>query len=265
MMNLESKWMKVGLCAALGLTMMVAAPGCSNEPEQQVNLAPPPPPPPPPEPPKPAITPIEQLMGDLNIDQRVMLPEDRAPNNDIDRRAVLTFFDAIARGNTAALKEMLPLTDQLELTALIESGAWDKTVKAIQSIEIQTGNHEENKCALAVIEVSDGGNFSYQPQLWYFTTETEDEVQFEAAPTPPGIMDRLSGDDWIAAWHQILEEEAMLAMRNDEIEEFQQRNVEGDDKKTEQVQRGKDDGAGSLRQPTGPPEAPPDPGMPGGR
>jgi hypothetical protein len=262
MMNLDRKWMNVALCATMGLTVCIVAPGCSNEPEQQVNLAPPPPPPPPAEPPKPSVTPVEQLMVDLNIDPKVVLPEERAPDNDVDRTAVLVFFDAIARGNAEALKPMMPLTDQLELTALIESGEWQKTASKIQSVEIQTGTYEENKCALAVIEVGNGANMTFQPQLWYYHTE-EDQPQFEAAPTPPNIMDKLSGDDWIAAWHAILEEEAMLAMRLDEIEEFQQRNLEESKDKPEQ--EAADSGKGTFRTPSGPPQAPPDPGVPGGR
>ena len=65
----------------------------------------PPPPPvvtrvaPPPPPPKPTVTPIDQLMVQLGIDERVQLLEEDAPAKEDDRRAVLEFFDAFARGD----------------------------------------------------------------------------------------------------------------------------------------------------------------------
>lgn len=213
----------IGLCviACAGMSLLLAA--CSSEEPQQVVVAPAPPPPPPP--PAPLVTPIDQLMMDLNIDPRVVLPEERAPDNNIDRKAVLVFFDAIARGNAQSLKGMLPLTDQLELAALVDSGAWKATVDSIQRIEVQTGtNSLSQKCALAVIEVGKLSNMTFQPQLWYYTTADEDPI-FEAAPSPPGIMDKLSGD-WIAAWHQVLEAEMALAMKPEEDLSVPQKNLD---------------------------------------
>jgi hypothetical protein len=37
-----------------------------------------------------------------------------------------------------------------------------------------------------------------------------------AAPSPPGILDRLTGTDWIKAWHDVLEEEMALAHQPDD-------------------------------------------------
>jgi hypothetical protein len=223
MKNLNNKWMSVGLCVALTACALISQ-GCEEEPPPVVQAPPPPPPPPPPAP--PAVTPIEQLMIDLNIDPRVSLPEEKAPDNDPDRKAVLVFFDAFARGNEQAVKDMLSLADQLELEALVKSGSWQTTVKNIQSINVQAGAYDVNKCALAVIEVGKGSRMTFQPQLWYYTTE-EDAAKFEAVPTPPGIMDRLSGDDWIEAWHQLLDDEQRIALIDDEVEELVKRNVEG--------------------------------------
>src|SRR5262245_58454972 len=111
----------MALCIAAGaLTLGLA--GCGDDQPQQQAIQPPPPPPEVPAP--PPVTSIEDLMAELNIDQRIALPEDKAPASDPERRAILTFFDAIARGNAQSLRGMLAVTDQLELDALVESGAW---------------------------------------------------------------------------------------------------------------------------------------------
>jgi hypothetical protein len=173
---------------------------------------------------------IEQLMADLSIDRRIKLPEDKAPDNEADRKAVLVFFDAMVRCNVQSFKGMLPLADQLELTALVDAGQLKPTIDKIKQVEIQTGKNSLNqKCALAVIEVADGPEINFQPQLWYYTTDSENPL-FEAAPTPPGILDKLSGD-WIAAWHQILADELAQAEKTDVDVAMAQRNLDsGDDK-----------------------------------
>src|SRR5262245_39233179 len=186
MINRKTNWVSLGLCGVVLAGAAVAINGCTGEEDQQVQ-APPTPPPPPPPPPVPSVTPVDQLMEELNIDKRVMLPEEKAPGNDVDRKAVLVFFDALARGNAPSFKGMLPLAEQMELNALVESGAWKQTSSSIKKIDVQTGDHAGNKCALAIIEVS-GGTEPFQPQLWYYTTE-EESSKFEAAAAPPGIMD----------------------------------------------------------------------------
>ncbi len=170
----------------------------------------------PPPPPAPKLTPISELMTQLGIDERVRLPEDRAPDNDEARRAVLEFFDAIARGDDQALASMVATTDRLELEALVESGAWRETTANISRIDVQTGSNPDDPqdtCALAVVYVGS----SFQPQLWhYYRDDDMGGMRFDAAPTPPGIMDRLSGTDWIAAWFDVLAQEMALANRPDD-------------------------------------------------
>lgn len=223
-MNRNAQWTALAACAVALAGSMLTLGGCAGEDDQQVAVVPPPPPPPPP-PPAPAVTPIADLMAELNIDKRVVLPEERAPATDPERKAVLVFFDAFARGNAQALRSMLPLSDQLELKALVDSGDWEKTASQIQRIEVQTGSNNLNqKCALAVFEVGHGATTNFQPQLWYYTLE-EDAAMFEAAPTPPGILDKLSGD-WIAAWHQILAAELELAQKPDDDVTVPQRNLD---------------------------------------
>ena len=204
----------VRAAAVLSVAAALAMIGCAGEePKQVAAVAPPPPPPSPP--PKPLSTPVEQLMDELNIDRRIVLAEERAPDNDVDRKAVLVFFDALARGNSQSFKGMLPLADQMELNALVQSGAWKDTTSKITKVEVQTGKNSLNlKCALAVVEVGSGADMTFQPQLWYYNSEREEPV-FEAAPTPPGILDKLSGD-WIASWHEVLAAEFALAEKPDD-------------------------------------------------
>jgi hypothetical protein len=224
MMNHKSNRFVFELSIVCCAAMLAFLPGCGGGEAEQAAVAPPPAPAPAP-PPPPAVTPIAQLMEQLNIDPRVRLPEERAPDNDVDRKAVLVFFDAFARGNAKSVKTMLPLTDQMELDALTESGAWQSSVKDIQMIDVRTGaNSLGQKCALAVIEVGSGAVTSFQPQLWYFTADARTSL-FEAAPTPPGIIDRLSGN-WIDTWHKILAKELALADQPEGIYEIPKKNLD---------------------------------------
>src|SRR3982750_225090 len=102
-MNHKQTLIASGMCV-LASAVLATSPGCSKHEEETVAVAPPPPPPPAPEAPK--VTPIDQLMAQLNIDPKVHLPEAKAPDNDEDRKAVLVFFDSFARGNAQALKTM---------------------------------------------------------------------------------------------------------------------------------------------------------------
>ena len=156
-------------------------------------------------------------MQQMGIDERVHLPEDEAPGQDAARRALLTFFDAFVRGDDRTLGEMLPLTDRLELQALVASGAWTSQAEGIRGVSIRTGISPMGQpCALGIFETwTARRSYKDQVQLWYFEEDAGGTFVFEAVPTPPGIIDRLSGD-WIDRWHEILEEELVLADTPDE-------------------------------------------------
>ncbi len=213
MTSRNSKGIGAAVAGFACIVVVAGLPGCgSDEPEPTAvvarNYTPPPPPP-------PKLTPISELMAQLGIDERVRLPEDKAPDNDPARRAVLEFFDAFARGDDQAVASMISTADRLELEALVDSGTWDETTAQITRIDVQTGSDPQDPsdtCALAVLFVSD----SFQPQLWHYGIDM-DGPRFDAAPTPPGIMDRLSGVDWIAAWFEVLREEIALADKPDEV------------------------------------------------
>ena len=181
-------------------------------PDPQANKTPPPPPPPPP----PKVTPIKDLMAELNIDPRIVMDENAAPNSDAERRAVLTFLDAVTRGNATAVRDMLSMDDQLILEQLIDSGRWDSTVQDIDSVMVMTGPNTNrtdigsstaNLAVLAIFTV----NNEFQPTMWYL----EDDV-FAAGPTPPDIDRRFSAATLrglIDSWHQIVDEERAEGQR----------------------------------------------------
>ena len=123
MMNRNaSRIVKCGVSAlALG-AISVAFIGCSGEEEAPVAMAPPPPPPPA-APPPPAVTPIDELMAMLNIDPRVRLPEDKAPDNDIDRKADSPAA-AISSASSPAAISLDSLSRDLAGSAKTEDPSW---------------------------------------------------------------------------------------------------------------------------------------------
>lgn len=171
-------------------------------------------------PPKaPTVTPVADLMARYSIDERILFPEDRAPDSTQDRVAVLEFFDAFARGDNDALRTMMSDLDADELDLVAGTQAWKDTIDGITEVRVRTGTGPlGEKCAFAIFEVNHDMELEYQPQLWYYKADGDD-YQFDAAPTPPGIMDKLYGDDPIAVWHDLLKEEIALANKLDvEIE-----------------------------------------------
>jgi hypothetical protein len=191
-----------------GLILTGGLAGCAEEPPPVV-VAPPPPPPPPP--PKPTVTSVADLMAQLSIDERVMLDEAEAPPTTEERIAVLTFFDGFARGDVSTLGSMMSLLDRAELDDVSTTDAWRDTVDGIEEITLETGAGPfGEKCVLALYDVAG----EYQAQLWYFEGSGQD-FQFQAAPSPPDILRKLSGDDWIARWHELLDEERQLAAELD--------------------------------------------------
>jgi hypothetical protein len=205
-------WTALAIAGAAATCFLL---GCKEKPAPQAiapvvrSEAPPPPPPP------PAVTPVATLMARLSIDERISLPEEKAPPTDAGRIAVLEFFDAFARGDVTALGTRLDTLDHQELDALAKTTAWRTTIDGINEIALETGKSPQgDDCVLALFDV--GG--AYQPQLWYYQAK-DGEVRFESAPTPPGIMDQLYGTDWIARWHELIEKEQELANKlYDEVE-----------------------------------------------
>ncbi|MCA9295311.1 MAG: hypothetical protein KC983_02315 [Phycisphaerales bacterium] len=249
--------------ALLGLAGCLVLTGCSGddaEPVAQTKTKVKVPPPPPP----PKVASIDDLKRQLNIDDRVMLSEDVAPAGLEDRKAVLTFFDAFAKGDANKLRPMVTVADQMALASLVDSKQWDAaTGDAIYAIEVRTGSSPQGDCALAVIESDQG----YEPQLWYYSNENG-RYTFEAASTPPGILDKLSGADWIKSWHAIIAEELALADQPDDVFSVPQVSLEEESTTTSTRSSGPGMAPG-RNMPTGPGREAPgkgtNPVAPGGR
>lgn len=237
-----------GLLLSAYLTGMLLLGGCKAEEEEPVVVNTPRPAPvaaPPP------VATVAVLHDELRIDQRIYLAEEFAPSSTEARRAVLEFFDAIARGNDRALASKLSALDRSELEEMVQSGQWKRATEDITRIEIQTGlSPLGDECALAIIE----SGMDYQPQLWYFKQVDEGTYVFDAAASPPEMMNRLSGSDWIAAWHDVLREEEAIANQGDVAVNIPQRNLDQGDVHHTGSGPGDEDepGPGTPTTPTGP-------------
>jgi hypothetical protein len=198
--------------AALASTMSLT--GCGAEEAPVVVQAPPPPPPPPP---APTVTPISELMAQHNIDPRVVLPEDRAPETDAQRVAVLKFFDAFVRGNADGVKSMLSGVDQILLESLVESGEFARNTEAITKVKVECATEDGNTCTLGIFETGT----EFQPQLWVYTA-TDASAEFDSVAALPGILEKLSGENRIAAWFKLVKAELAKAEAPDEVIEIPQ-------------------------------------------
>ncbi|MBG82987.1 MAG: hypothetical protein CMJ40_00400 [Phycisphaerae bacterium] len=149
---------------------------------------------------------IDELMAEMEIDDRIYVPEEEAPVTNQARRGVLTFFDSWVTGDHETVMGMLGAADGAELKAMVEDGQWaSATGDRIDAVYVTTGSSAEGgRCVLAIYEV---GAIS-QPQLWNYREEGEG-VRFESVATPPEMMGRLSGEDLIAAWWDILAKEQL--------------------------------------------------------
>ena len=149
---------------------------------------------------------IDELMAEMQIDDRIYIPEEEAPITNQARRGVLTFFDSWVKGDHDNVLSMLGPADGAELKVMVEDGQWaSATGDRIDAVYVTTGSSADGgRCVLAIYEV---GQFS-QPQLWNYREEG-DGMRFESVATPPEMMGRLSGDDLIAAWWEVLAKERL--------------------------------------------------------
>lgn len=224
--------------------------GCGKEdkPQPQVQKTAPPPPP---APPKPKVTPVETLMAQMGIDDRVVLPESEAPQDDDDRRALLTFFDAMVRGDRKTVSEMIPMTDREQLDAMVDAGQWDRATDKVEMVELRTGTGPAgDDVVLALYTVG----LEFQPQMWRYGSDRQGYL-FEAVPGPPNILDKIAGTDLIQAWFDYLDHELALADRPDELFTI----------KANLTKKGDDSSASSGGGAPSGPLAPGGPGGPGGR
>jgi hypothetical protein len=186
----------------------------------------------------------------------VRLTEEQAPDNDPARVAVLQFFDSVVRGDASVVGGLLADPDRNELERMQKDGSWSRATEGISRVDLRTG---QNPDGVPVVLALFHTTASFQPQLWtYVTTPT---AEFAAEPSPPNIVDQLSGDDWIAGWYKILNDELVKAEEPDEkiVIKSVNKDEQGDGSTTEGQglpPRGKGGGPPGRR-PAGEPIAPP--------
>ena len=259
--------------ALIGVSLAAATmlAGCGEDPPPPapvVRKAPPPPPPPPP--PAPTTTSISDLMAQFNIDPRINMTEDTAPETDEERIAVLLFFDAFVRGNDGKLGDMLSEPDRFQLELMVKNGSFAKSIEKVEMIDIQTGmSPMGDSVALGIFMV----DTDFQPTLWAYQIDGDPErgeVSFDAQPTPPNLMNRVSGDNLIQAWYQILGEEMARAEEMDEEIEIPSQDFTDTEETKSSTSGGGPGGPGGgggapgRRKPTGPVVDPNGPFNPGG-
>jgi len=235
-----SPMLRSAVWGACGAAILLLG-ACGDEEVQQaapVVQAPPPPPPPPPE---PTVEDIASLMKSLSIDERVSLPEDLAPKTTEERKAVLLFWNAFAKGDEAAAGGMMSERDAKVLKKLTEGGGWAKSTVGIKSIEVQCKNDSNGFATFALItsELPD------RALLWD-ASEEDGKILFTSFPGPPDILDHLSGTDSIAAWKKYV---------NDMFEKYANlpdEEVEIPQSKTEESEESSDGGSGGGNTPTPP-------------
>ncbi|MDG2423652.1 MAG: hypothetical protein P8M22_06725 [Phycisphaerales bacterium] len=201
---------------------------------------------------------IADLMTEYGIDDRVYMSEDKAPSSEKEKIALLKFFDAWVRGNHEYVIEVLGTADQPQLMAMVQEGQWAaSTGDVIDNVELQTGPAKDGgTCVLAIFEHIDVMR-DPEAQLWSYRAKnigniSDDEtIGFWAIATPPGMVDRLSGDDRIAEWWKILDEEnAMWAM--DDSDQLADLSEDEEDEKAGGKKPGKSSsGSSGRRQPGG--------------
>jgi len=187
----ESLWLLAG--AFVASTALL--PGCSKEeppPAVVVQEEAPPPPPPPPSP--------TDLFKLHNIDPRIEIAADEVPMGDSDPEsgtrklvAVLKFFDAMVRGSDQRLKPMLASADQKVLAELVQSGLFAPAAQRVTRVVLGCGSFQvglESVDAVFAL-VQSGSNF--EAQLWTYKLDDAGEAVFDAQPTPPEILSKLTG------------------------------------------------------------------------
>lgn len=198
----ESNIVRCGFAALATLSFStLTLIGCGEEDAPPpVAYTPPPAPEPPPPEPESTVKSIAELMRELNIDPKVDLPEERAPDTTEERVAVLLFWNAFAKSDSEYASSQMCVADKRVMEQVTKSGAWGATTPKIESIEVQCADDSDGFATLGLITAGD----SEQPLLWDATVSESGGATFTAFPGTPDILDHLSGEDWIDAWKKYI-------------------------------------------------------------
>lgn len=245
------------LIAGLAGGLLAFTTGCSD----------PPPPPPPvqeevvqaePEP-QPTTT---DLFALHNIDPRITIAQDEVPMDDMNPElateklvAVLKFFDAMVRGSDERMRPMLASADQTVLAELVQGGLFQSAAKGVTRVILGCGSFQlgfdTNDAVFALVQ----SGSSFEAQLWTYKLGENGTAVFDAAPTPPDILNRLTGTKAaprIRQWADAMKARLEEAKKPDELIEIPTVNygVEGEE--------GTEGGSAPSGSPTGPTPANPD-------
>lgn len=125
----------LALCAALAPSALMG--GC----EEKKKPAPPPPPPPPPKVVAPDPIKVDGVLQSMKPDARVQFPQASAPYNEDAARAIISFADALAKGDSDSLRRMLGPSGQGVLDRLSADGDWEAATKKIEGVRVVSVNH----------------------------------------------------------------------------------------------------------------------------
>src|SRR5689334_20001317 len=120
---------------AMGIALIAASvcvSGCGKKKK-------PPPPPPPPPPPKVVIpdpVDVNAVVQQLHADARVQFPSGQAPADRSLAEGAVKIADALAKGDSAALKSLLDAGSQPVLDELVSSGGWKEGTGEIEQVRI---------------------------------------------------------------------------------------------------------------------------------
>jgi hypothetical protein len=135
---------------ALAFTILaMAAPmamlaGCEKKKPPVVEEAPPPPPPPIPDPVQ-----VDPIMRAAAPSAKVQFPQSAAPHSEGLARAVISFADALAKGDAAKFGSMLGPSAKDLLSQLENDGSWETSTASLEAVRVVMVSDDTNPDALA--------------------------------------------------------------------------------------------------------------------
>lgn len=141
--------------AILAATLAV---GC----EEKKKAVAPAPPPPPPRVVIPDKIEVQALLQELKSDARVQFPDAAAPTDRSLAESVIQFANAIATGDSGAMRGMLDRAGQAVLDDLVGTGGWDdatKKIEAVRVVRLNQSGYDQPSAMVATAIQEPGGAY----------------------------------------------------------------------------------------------------------